>query len=494
MEFERAYGYAPHTNIGYPIQYQYSGPNTVLAVSNGARVNARVCPVRAPIGNARPPHMRGGREEDNESGQTRRRVAVACARCRKRKIRCSGDPGDGTGCQNCHSAGVDPKLCAFHRVGSGEASSMIDLHNLAQMASSNTLMLYNPPANPARSRPLTYPSGLDTKSIYPQSAWYTSPYNSEETSPMEAYGLDQSTTYLPNQSPITCSSSYGWSTDSKPAVNNYPGHDSLYRAHGLPYIQHNVRAAASSETLSNSMTSLQLTLPERPHTRSGLPLSQRPQLPIPQPSPAQTSRNVVDQLQDQRLRSARAMGGSSFSSGGFIKPLLPLHNDNDAQITATTEALAAQISTSTPISTSDSVACYSGTLSATTDEVPVSTAPQFNFSTSPLFDAMSAPAQPSYSNFRDSQDYSKPANSPSTNSTTPMTRQISQNNLYSIGTSSSSRSSLGGNGSTLVSGHRYTPLAQSPNRTQHQTTLKNASNQSMIPMCRTPTTISTGSF
>ncbi|RVD86741.1 uncharacterized protein DFL_005002 [Arthrobotrys flagrans] len=46
----------------------------------------------------------------------RKRVNVACARCRKRKIRCSGDPGDSTGCQNCKLAGIVQGQCQFLRV------------------------------------------------------------------------------------------------------------------------------------------------------------------------------------------------------------------------------------------------------------------------------------------------------------------------------------------------------------------------------------------
>ncbi|KAJ6015801.1 hypothetical protein N7540_010392 [Penicillium herquei] len=44
----------------------------------------------------------------------RRRVPVACHRCRKRKIKCSGDAGDGQGCSNCRSSGS--KDCQFFRV------------------------------------------------------------------------------------------------------------------------------------------------------------------------------------------------------------------------------------------------------------------------------------------------------------------------------------------------------------------------------------------
>ncbi|KAK1974340.1 hypothetical protein LZ30DRAFT_740769 [Colletotrichum cereale] len=49
----------------------------------------------------------------------RKRIAVACGRCRKRKIRCSGDTGNGHPCQNCKAAGAES--CMFLRVASTEA-------------------------------------------------------------------------------------------------------------------------------------------------------------------------------------------------------------------------------------------------------------------------------------------------------------------------------------------------------------------------------------
>ncbi|KAI1778505.1 hypothetical protein F4818DRAFT_303317 [Hypoxylon cercidicola] len=58
------------------------------------------------------------REVDSESSQPRKRIAVACGRCRKRKIRCSGDPGNGLPCSNCKNAGYEP--CLFLRVSSTE--------------------------------------------------------------------------------------------------------------------------------------------------------------------------------------------------------------------------------------------------------------------------------------------------------------------------------------------------------------------------------------
>lgn len=349
----------------------------------------------------------------------------------------------------------------------------MDLHNLTQIANTHQTMMqiYDPASSPVRSRHLTYPSGLDTKSIMPQT-WYSSPFNSEETSPVENYSLDHPAGYLPTQNPMAYNGVYGWTTDSKPATNNYLGPDStMYRTDDLPYGQHSIRNVASSDALSHSMTSLQLALPERPHTRSGLPVPQRPQLPIPLPSPAQTTRNVVDQLQDRRLRSVQAMGMSSLSNRGFVKPPPPFSSGTDATTTTTAEVLSTQISSSAPESTTDRVSCFTSTTTST-EALPITPAPHFDFSTSPLFDAMPAPAHPVYSNFRDSQDYKPKPSSPTKSA--PMTRQMSQNNHYSVGSSISNGAS--GNGdSILVSGHRYSPLSQTRNQSHHQASSNNAS-------------------
>ncbi|EJT68527.1 hypothetical protein GGTG_13896 [Gaeumannomyces tritici R3-111a-1] len=45
------------------------------------------------------------------SGPAHKRIAFACGRCHKRKVRCSGNPGDGSPCSNCESA--DPGTCQF---------------------------------------------------------------------------------------------------------------------------------------------------------------------------------------------------------------------------------------------------------------------------------------------------------------------------------------------------------------------------------------------
>ncbi|KAF2169212.1 hypothetical protein M409DRAFT_52484 [Zasmidium cellare ATCC 36951] len=65
--------------------------------------------------------------QDNQpSAHARRRIQVACSRCRRRKIKCTGDPGDGSGCSACRSAGADRNTCTFIRVGSHPVSG-IDL-------------------------------------------------------------------------------------------------------------------------------------------------------------------------------------------------------------------------------------------------------------------------------------------------------------------------------------------------------------------------------
>ncbi|KAG9230014.1 hypothetical protein BJ875DRAFT_488366 [Amylocarpus encephaloides] len=49
---------------------------------------------------------------------------IQCGRCRKRKIRCSGDTGNGDPCTNCKSAGSES--CQFLRVSSQETPYRID--------------------------------------------------------------------------------------------------------------------------------------------------------------------------------------------------------------------------------------------------------------------------------------------------------------------------------------------------------------------------------
>ncbi|KAI5457470.1 hypothetical protein BGZ63DRAFT_408204 [Mariannaea sp. PMI_226] len=58
---------------------------------------------------------------EEERSSQRKRIAVACGRCRKRKIRCSGDKGNGTPCTNCRNAGYHPCQYLRNKVSSQEA-------------------------------------------------------------------------------------------------------------------------------------------------------------------------------------------------------------------------------------------------------------------------------------------------------------------------------------------------------------------------------------
>jgi hypothetical protein len=321
--------------------------------------------------------------------------------------------------------------------------------------------------NPIYSRPMTAQPHQ-----FPQS--WTIPYN-EDTSPVDTYTLEQSGAYLPN--PAMYGSSNRWTHPTTKSLHHgqgaYYDPDSSYSAHGLPYIHtNNTRSATTNEALSPlNMSSLQLTLPERPHPRqyydSAAP--QR-QLPIPQPSPAQTSRNVVDQMQDQRLRSGQAMGPSSVNSGGtFAKPLLPWSLDSDNPLNVS-QATSAEGAAMLPATTDGNMSYLAATSSAD-DAITTSTAPaSLNFSTSALLDAMSPSAPVStYSNFRESR---RPEISAA-----HMVRQSSQSNLYSFNSDSSgkrhSHGSESSNDATLVSGHRYTPLAHSqPQASPHLESLQ----------------------
>ncbi|EHY57280.1 hypothetical protein ABEF95_008339 [Exophiala dermatitidis] len=53
---------------------------------------------------------------------SRKRVPVACDRCRKRKIKCSGNEGNNQSCQNCRNSGHG-ETCRFLRVSSVETSA-----------------------------------------------------------------------------------------------------------------------------------------------------------------------------------------------------------------------------------------------------------------------------------------------------------------------------------------------------------------------------------
>lgn len=333
--------------------------------------------------------------------------------------------------------------------------------SLTGMANSNNMVpMYSVGANePTYSRPATsqtYPP-LDTKSIYP-STW-TIPY-SEDTSPVETYGLEQSRTYLANTVPVTnsnlytpsCRWTYPTSRPFQQATNVYYDQNPYSNTHGLPYTPPKSRVAVANEPLSPmNMSSLELTLPSRPHPRRyRVTEGVARQLPFPQPSPAQTSRNAVDNLQDQRLRSGQG------SSASFLRPLQPWNPNNDALVTANT---APSINTTIPVSTSTDGALdflATAAIEGNTGVTVTASSPELNFTSSSLLDAMTAPAPSTkYSNFRESRANGRQS--------ARLIRHDSQTNLYSYTENNSSKCISKGDEISddckLVNGRQYEPLA-----------------------------------
>lgn len=164
--------------------------------------------------------------QTDDTTPPRKRIAVACGRCRKRKIRCSGDPGGGLPCSNCKNAGVDQ--CLFLRVQSQEAplrdDSKYDYNmdvsrtlaqrgtgSMAHMSSSmaqypQEMHLLSSGALPTSYRSSGYPN-MNAKGYYSMGADWT-----------DAYGADGSVEYALNCPPYQVINS-----DAAPMVSSY-GH------------------------------------------------------------------------------------------------------------------------------------------------------------------------------------------------------------------------------------------------------------------------------
>ncbi|KAF2662495.1 hypothetical protein K491DRAFT_673017 [Lophiostoma macrostomum CBS 122681] len=445
-----------------------------MSMAQVSRVDPRICPIGGPSNGLRARPVMGRDDGCSDTSPTRRRIAVACARCRKRKIRCSGDPGDGSGCQNCRQAGVDPNTCIFYRVGTVTSTDPAMVHGAFALGSGGqnpSMSIYAPGGASLLSRPCStpqFPSPLNTKAaMYPQRWTIPCP---EETSPVETYNLDQSAAYVSNANTLASVYSQGYGYNHKTLLqhNPYLDHDSStsYTGHGLPLVNISaMRTALGTEPTSPlNMTSIQSMLPaaipERPRLRQVKVDGTVPQrrLPMPQPSPAQSTRNTVDLMQDQRLRSAQISGRNVASyQGASAKPSSSWSvedNVSDMPSASSSEASAADLLAHTTASI-PATSMTEGTLgyvaNSSAGDVTTTSAPQLNFSTSLLLDAMPAPAATSpYSNFRkESQSMLK--------------KQASHTDLYSFSPDKiSKKNSLGSPPSEapLVSGRTYNPLVQ----------------------------------
>ncbi|UPX13118.1 uncharacterized protein EKO05_0003644 [Ascochyta rabiei] len=367
--------------------------------------------------------------------------------------------------------------------------------SLASMASAQDMVpLYPANGNPSYHRTMQsqqYPQ-LEYKSRYPQLIETKPTYNSEwsvaygeDTSPVESYSLDQSLTYPLAPTAAAASnldgSPYRWthptSRSMQSQANYYSDYGHSCIIGGLSYPQSNFQPPAPAEPTSPlNMSSLQLTLPERPRQRQSqpteIPLAPRRRLPAPQPRPSHGLHHALDQQQDQRLRSSQTVATPSFnnvtpslmSPPSFNRSLLPWTTANENLmnvVNETTTTATAPTTALAPADTADTSSSFVCTPSADITATSTGSAPptELNFSTSLLLDpsTMSAPTPPAYSNFRESRDPSKP-------STTQLPCNNSTTNLYTYD-GGTRRPSFPDNesSSNLVSGHPYTPLNQTTN-------------------------------
>ncbi|CAK7234094.1 hypothetical protein SEUCBS140593_008822 [Sporothrix eucalyptigena] len=142
-------------------------------------------------------------QAERTEAPTRKRIAVACGRCRQRKIRCSGDLGQNIPCSNCKNAGVTQ--CLFLRVSSRETAikgdiSISNLSNLGSLGSLRNEFNYNPAISRALATrssvpPPSYGSSTNTSPTSTTSPGASS-HDFEYRSPLYPYK-----SYLSNMTP-----------------------------------------------------------------------------------------------------------------------------------------------------------------------------------------------------------------------------------------------------------------------------------------------------
>ncbi|CAK1357677.1 unnamed protein product [Cercospora beticola] len=228
-------------------------------------------------------------------GNSRRRIQVACSRCRRRKIKCTGDPGDGTGCSACRSAQADKASCTFNRVGSREVplpqfevipASSTSIPNVTPTTTSYpveaTSNLYN--GSNTTQVGLQRPSlpMLHTRTAYPD-------YDSYNTSPVEDYTYASSA--LPRHESIASSYSaesfrpYTTGSLSAPSVSANIYYEpaaaysfgNLHTAPGYPANTPMARLPSVTAETPLNMSSLHSSLPTQTVQERRLPVPYAPQ-------------------------------------------------------------------------------------------------------------------------------------------------------------------------------------------------------------------------
>ncbi|RMZ89629.1 hypothetical protein DV736_g3133, partial [Chaetothyriales sp. CBS 134916] len=155
-------------------------------------------------------------DTDKPGAAPRKRVPVACERCRKRKIKCSGD--EGGSCVNCRNAGVasvDPNIFRAMRGGTVWQGShrytpyptVYKSHHPSSQSAYSTYVS-NSYSNQELSVGLDYTYPIPShSSAWPRSNSYPPPYSPYEEQPTASYSSQANPAFLlPNSDPMTAGS------------------------------------------------------------------------------------------------------------------------------------------------------------------------------------------------------------------------------------------------------------------------------------------------
>ncbi|TDZ36545.1 putative transcriptional regulatory protein [Colletotrichum spinosum] len=279
-------------------QQRYSSSNSTTSTSASTTSEARTSTMTE-------------RESETDT-PPRKRIAVACGRCRKRKIRCSGDAGHGMPCQNCKAAGADN--CMFLRVASQEApwvsptdpSFPYELktarafahsaHALGSPLTASAAAHYGPEMHDGLSRHAGYPPSSAASYSYGAGKYYPS---------------------MPSW-PATPAAAYAAAADDGTGTVDYSsamGYTYPYHSHDQSYLYRMAAAkpAASPDLYVNTDTAA--------YAYSSTPLVHRPASAAANPSPADTTPSFS--LSAVAASLPQTNGGGGAGGGGTADRLLP---------------------------------------------------------------------------------------------------------------------------------------------------------------------------